>query len=58
MIEYDLGTDNMTFVDLEALIEEVYMDHETLEIKKNGLVVAVAIHPDDLAELRRAVSVI
>lgn len=53
--EYDLGTDNMTFVDLEMLIEDVYLNSSTLEIKRNGVVVAVVVHPDELAELRAKV---
>jgi hypothetical protein len=48
--EYDFGTDKKKL--LGGLLEEVHRDHVGLEIRKNGVLLAVAIHPDDLAYLR------
>lgn len=40
---------------LVELLDNVWQDHVPVTISHNGIVVAVAVHPDDLDLLRRAV---
>lgn len=56
--EYDLTRIGYPYqVDrLVELLDDVWQDHIELSISHNGVVVAVAVHPDELALLRQRIA--